>query len=469
MRAGGQTAGWKDEAASGVCGGLCSNLLDEVREVNTLSMSDHGLLPPSVTLIVVGTHDAAVAYAKSTVAAARASGVSLNLTQLPDDAAQADVAALIHRLNGDPDCHGIILQLPLPPSLDAGALIASISDDKEVDCLKESSVRRCFLRSEPTVAPCLAAACEEVLRSLDILRSPKAPKPKAEHKAAHGGGGRARAAARPARPHALLLGVPPLLAFPLELSLEAAGCRVSTLADGEDADSCRAELQAADVLLIGRRRPDVVAAQWVRSGCVLLDLGLASCSAPTPIAMAHQHTHCAQTAERAPERPESDHSGNESDEEGGAAAGGGEAAAPAAPSVVVAEEAEGPPPSRDVLCLCCSDGLSAITAAMRMRNLSHLALVQQGFIETIDGRTSQPSSPNRREAPVMEIDALPPAYLGAAPSTHHGGSGHQRQPYQQHYSQPQAPPPSAIAYVSPPLPPEYDTFCMGSPYDVCPR
>ena len=77
--------------------------------------------------------------------------------------------------------------------------------------------------------------------------------------------------------------------------------------------------------------------------------------------------------------------------------------------------------------------------------------------------------PNRREAPVMEIDALPPAYLGAAPSTHHGGSGHQRQPYQQHYSQPQAPPPSAIAYVSPPLPPEYDTFCMGSPYDVCPR
>ena len=64
----------------------------------------------------------------------------------------------------------------------------------------------------------------------------------------------------------LLLGVPALLAFPLELCLEAAGCRVSTLADEEEADSARAALQRADVLLIGARRPDVVAAKWVREG-----------------------------------------------------------------------------------------------------------------------------------------------------------------------------------------------------------
>ena len=60
-----------------------------------------------------------------------------------------------------------MLQLPLPAHLDAAALLARIADDKDVDCLKASSVRRSLARAEPTVCPCIAAAVEEVLRSLD--------------------------------------------------------------------------------------------------------------------------------------------------------------------------------------------------------------------------------------------------------------------------------------------------------------
>ena len=97
----------------------------------------------------------------------------------------------------------------------------------------------------------------------------------------------------------------------------------------------REKLRSADVLLIGARRPDLVAAQWVRPGCVLLDLGLSTSAAPPLDAI--------DTA----------------------------------------------PPSKrqqmaiscDVLCLGCSDGLSAMTAALRMRNASHVALEQQGFLE----------------------------------------------------------------------------------------
>ena len=131
-------------------------------------------------------------------------------------------------------------------------------------------------------------------------------------------------------------------------------------------DSARAALQRADVLLIGARRPDVVAAQWVRSGCVILDLGLASCSAPAP------------TAPRSPLVP-------------GSRAG----------------EAE----QRDVLCLCCSDGLSAMTAALRMRNASHAALVQQGFLEQDKPASSpQPHSmhiTNGHQLPVTNGHQLP--------------------------------------------------------------
>lgn len=228
----------------------------------------------------------------------------------------------------------MVLQLPLPLHLDAGALLAGVLDDKDVDCLKESSVRRCLLRAEPTVSPCISSAVEEVLRSLDLLKPHGRPQ---------------RQASPPHVPHVLLLGVPSLLAFPLELCLEAAGCRVSCLPEEEPPESARAALPQADVLLIGARRPDLVAAQWVRSGCVILDLGLATISAPAP------------AAAPGPEGS-SDPLGGEAGDGGGGP--GGEA-----------------PTARDVLCLCCSDGLSSITAALRMRNASHLALVQQGFLE----------------------------------------------------------------------------------------
>lgn len=146
---------------------------------------------------------------------------------------------------------GIVLQLPLPAHLDAGSLLAAISDEKDVDCLKESSVQRCLMRSEPTVCPCIAVACEEVLRSLDVLQRPtdRVGRPKV-------------------CPEVVLLSLPPLLALPLRLSLQAAGCRVSCLGDDVDVSSVRTELQSADVLLLGARRPEVVAAQWVSAGGV---------------------------------------------------------------------------------------------------------------------------------------------------------------------------------------------------------
>lgn len=300
---------------SGVCSALCEHLLSEVREVVTHTIGDHRLRPPCLSLLLVGRHPAAVCYAESTMTAAKAAGVTLRVQQLAEATPHAEVLATLRALNADGEVHGIVLQLPLPAHLDAAALLNAVADDKDVDCLKESSVRRCLLLSEPTVSPCIAAACEEILRSLDTIRT-------ARHRGA-----------QPRGPQVLLLGVPPLLALPLELCLQAAGCGVSALSDAAETAAARTALQGADVLLIGARRPDLVAAQWVKSGCVLLDLGLASCSAPalpTPLAPA--------------------------------------------PSEPLSEP-------RDVLCLCCSDGLSAMTATLRMRNASHAALLQQGFLE----------------------------------------------------------------------------------------
>lgn len=304
---------WESEAhiTGGVCGTLAAEILIEVNEAVSSNESSHGLPVPRVALIVVGRHPAAISYATSTIVSARAAGVRCQVVELDESVDEGTLAAELRVLNDDDSVHGIVLQLPLPAHLNACTknLTACIGDMKDVDGLKEGSLQR-FMTGRngvPSLAPCIAVACEEVLRAVGAL-------PQTHLK----------------QTQVLMLGIPPLLAPPLEAVLLEAGCSVSHSSQSEAAACVRAQLQKADVLLTGVRRPDVVAAQWVRDGCVILDLGLSSVSAPSP------------------------------------------------------PDIGSDPEQRDVLCVCCSDGLSAITAALRIRNVSNTALFQQGFLACHD-------------------------------------------------------------------------------------
>lgn len=372
-----------DEYLAGICSVLVRHMLGELKEIGRM-LPDHGLSEPSCSLLLVGQHPAAVSYTLSTVAAARVSGAVLDVQRLSEETTQEDLLHIIGRLNSDNNCHGIVLQLPLPAHLDASGLVHAIADDKDIDGLKAASIGRLPNGSEHPAGPCIAAAIEEVLRSLNVLppvaalsKSPPKSPPKSPHKTA---------SRISAVPHVLLLSVPPLLSFPLALSLEASGCRATCLGDDQPVDAVRAELPHADVLLIGARRPDVVAAQYVRTGCVLLDLGLSTSAAPTPLdlhADSSADSSCLSDDSSGGDSPagtrDDGSRGGVKAEGGGSAEGycaGSGGAAPAAAPPTMARSA-----SREVLCLCCSDGLSAMTAALRMRHLSHTALLQQNFLE----------------------------------------------------------------------------------------
>lgn len=93
-------------ANSGVCGQLCKHLLQEVNDVAVTTIVDHHLTPPHVCLLLVGRHPAALSYASSTVAAAKAAGVMLVVWKLPDTATHAEVAHQIALANSEPSLHG---------------------------------------------------------------------------------------------------------------------------------------------------------------------------------------------------------------------------------------------------------------------------------------------------------------------------------------------------------------------------
>lgn len=101
---------WAEDSSSdlsGVCGALTTSILSEVCEVVCSSVEDQRLAAPAISLLLVGSNPAAIAYARSTVAAARETGVAINVHRLSEAAASTELLAIIGRLNADDACHGM--------------------------------------------------------------------------------------------------------------------------------------------------------------------------------------------------------------------------------------------------------------------------------------------------------------------------------------------------------------------------
>lgn len=138
------------------------------------------------------------------------------------------------------------------------------------------------------------------------------------------------------RPCVMLIGLPKCVEAALVLFLEIAGCDVQTETHhAVPLDRSRPEswVASADAIVVGARQPAMVSAPWVRSGTVIIDVGASTSCAP----------------------PRHD-----------------------APRDGLADQAS---VHRDVRCVSCHDGLSALIAAIRMHNVCNAALLQQGFVE----------------------------------------------------------------------------------------
>lgn len=89
--------------------------------------------PPCLTVILVGERKDSEVYVRMKEAAAKRIGIVFCLRKCDNSVTQTEMEALILQLNRDPTVHGIILQLPLPPSLDESSLLQLISPIKDVD------------------------------------------------------------------------------------------------------------------------------------------------------------------------------------------------------------------------------------------------------------------------------------------------------------------------------------------------
>ena len=92
-----------------------------------------GHRPPHLAAILVGQHPASRAYVRNKMRACAEVGYRSSLIELPDSISQAEMLAELRSLNAQADLDGYILQLPLPPQLEAQALIECIDPGKDAD------------------------------------------------------------------------------------------------------------------------------------------------------------------------------------------------------------------------------------------------------------------------------------------------------------------------------------------------
>ena len=211
--------------------------------------ADHGF-QPGLAVVLVGEDPASQVYVRSKTRATQEVGFHGVEHKLPATVAQAELMALVARLNADPAIHGILVQLPLPAGLDSAAVVAAIDPRKDVDGLNVANVGALWNGAEGLV-PCTPLGCVLLLKDrLGDLT------------------GR----------NAVVVGRSALVGKPIAALLLAENCSV-TIAHSKTKDLAGVCRQA-DILVAAVGRPEMVRGDWIKPGATVIDVGINRLATP---------------------------------------------------------------------------------------------------------------------------------------------------------------------------------------------
>jgi len=199
---------------------------------------------PGLAVILVGEDPASSVYVRNKrKACARVGFRSLDF-DLPDTTTESELAALVDKLNADPEVHGILVQLPLPHAMNGTAIIDRIDPHKDVDGFQAENVGRLALRQRG-LRPCTSKGVMTLLAHTD----------------------------RPVRGQkAVVVGVSNHVGRPLMLELLLAGC--TTTACHKFTRDLEGEVRQADIVVVAVGRPELIKGSWIKPGAVVIDVGI---------------------------------------------------------------------------------------------------------------------------------------------------------------------------------------------------
>ena len=201
-------------------------------------------ITPGLAVILVGDNAASQVYVRNKVKACEDTGMHSVLERYAATLTEAELLARVEALNQDPAIHGILVQLPLPDHIDANKVIEAISPLKDVDGFHVGSAGALMV-GQPGFWPCTPYGCMKMLESIDYNLRGK---------------------------HAVVIGRSNIVGKPMALMLLQQDATV-TVCHSRTANLKAMTLQA-DVIVAAVGKRNVLTADMVKPGAVVLDVGM---------------------------------------------------------------------------------------------------------------------------------------------------------------------------------------------------
>jgi len=201
-------------------------------------------ITPGLAVVLVGENPASQVYVRNKVKACQDSGLHSVLDKHPDTLSEVALLARIDALNHDASIHGILVQLPLPPHIDSQKVIEAISPAKDVDGFHIASAGA-LMTGMPGFWPCTPYGCMKMLESIGYNLKGK---------------------------HAVVIGRSNIVGKPMALMLLQKNATV-TICHSATPDLKAMTLQA-DVIVAAVGKRNVLTADMVKPGAVVIDVGM---------------------------------------------------------------------------------------------------------------------------------------------------------------------------------------------------
>jgi len=203
-------------------------------------------ISPGLGVLLVGNRPDSAAYVASKTKACAECGIKAIDRKLPDTASQEEILACVDELNADPNVHGILIQLPLPPHINEQAVLSRIQFHKDVDGFSAENTGGLALKGgEPSALACTPAGVMELLKRSEVDISGK---------------------------HCVVLGRSNIVGLPASLMLMHANGTVTTC--HSRTPNIADHVRQADIIVAALGKPEFVRGDWLKEGAIVIDVGI---------------------------------------------------------------------------------------------------------------------------------------------------------------------------------------------------
>ncbi|MGH7636261.1 MAG: bifunctional methylenetetrahydrofolate dehydrogenase/methenyltetrahydrofolate cyclohydrolase FolD [Gemmatimonadaceae bacterium] len=220
---------------------LRSRIAEEVR-----ALAASGVVP-GLTVVLVGDDPASGVYVAAKAKACEEAGMRGSTIRLPASTKQADLVELVDRLNADTDVHGILIQMPLPQQIDAGAILERIDPVKDVDGFHAVNVGKMLIGDRHGFVPCTPAGVMELLREYRV---------------------------QTAGAECVVIGRSNIVGKPMMALLVQSGVNATVTVCHSRSRSIADHTRRADIVIAAVGRPRLVTGDMLKPGAVVIDVGI---------------------------------------------------------------------------------------------------------------------------------------------------------------------------------------------------